>query len=140
MDAALAAVRAGRSVGSPGTRSGRGRYHTGGYGQGRPGRYRGAREALGAKHSSASTPFAAAGMPTKTSTVSRMLTRDTVANGVDHQIAGCRSRHGRAASSCADSEISVVSSPVRPASIIPIGRPSAVQYSGTLTAGWPVTL
>jgi hypothetical protein len=56
------------------------------------------------------------------------------------QSGGCRSFHGRACSSCADREIRVPSSPIRPASMMPIGRPAAVQCSGTLTAGWPDTL
>jgi len=34
----------------------------------------------------------------------------------NYQIGGCRSRHGLAASTCADNEISVASSPSRPAS------------------------
>ena len=58
----------------------------------------------------------------------------------DHQIGGCLSFHGRACSSWADREIRVPSSPIRPASITPIGKPSAFQCSGTFTAGWPDTL
>ena len=58
----------------------------------------------------------------------------------DHQSGGCLSFHGRACSSWADREIRVPSSPIRPASITPIGRPSAFQCSGTFTAGWPDTL
>ena len=57
-----------------------------------------------------------------------------------HQSGGCLSFHGRACSSWADREIRVASSPIRPASITPIGRPSAFQCSGTFTAGWPDTL
>ena len=34
----------------------------------------------------------------------------------------------------------VPSSAIRPASMTPIGNPSAVQCSGRLTAGWPVRL
>ena len=56
------------------------------------------------------------------------------------QSGGCLSFHGRACSSWADREIRVASSPIRPASITPIGRPSAFQCSGTFTAGWPDTL
>src|ERR1700759_4261835 len=58
----------------------------------------------------------------------------------DYQSGGWRPCHGRACSSCADREISVASSPIRPASITPIGRPSAFQCSGTFTAGCPDTL
>jgi len=57
-----------------------------------------------------------------------------------YQRGGRRSFQGRACSSWADREISVPSSAMRPASMMPIGRPSAVQCSGTLTAGWPDTL
>src|SRR6516165_6891965 len=60
--------------------------------------------------------------------------------GGAYQIGGCRSFQGRASSSWADREIRVLSSPIRPASITPIGRPSSLQYSGTFTAGRPVTL
>jgi hypothetical protein len=57
-----------------------------------------------------------------------------------HHSGGWRPAHGRAASSWADSEISVPSSPMRPASITPIGKPWEFQCSGTFTAGCPVTL
>src|SRR3954454_2640543 len=56
------------------------------------------------------------------------------------QDAGCRCAQGRASSTCADRARSVASSAGRPTSMLPIGSPSAVQYRGTLTAGWPVTL
>src|ERR1700722_11006453 len=82
------------------------------------------------------------------SLTSRESTIATVATGLlnqevrvaGYQISGCRPRHGRAASSWADSEISVPSAPIRPASMTPIGRPAGVQCSGTLTAGWPELL
>ena len=57
-----------------------------------------------------------------------------------YQAGGCRSFHGRAASTWADSESSVASSRIRAASMTPIGSPPAVQYSGRFTAGCPVTL
>ena len=50
-----------------------------------------------------------------------------------------RSRQGLAVSSCAARRNSVASSPKRPVNIVPIGRPSAFQYVGTLIDGWPVT-
>ncbi len=59
------------------------------------------------------------------------------AEPADHQMEGCLSFQGRASSSWADREIRVASSPIRPASITPMGSPSALQCSGTLTAGWP---
>ena len=52
-----------------------------------------------------------------------------------YQISGWRSFQGRAASSWADSEIRVPSSPIRPASMTPMGSPASVQCSGTFTAG-----
>src|SRR5258706_8929512 len=58
----------------------------------------------------------------------------------NYQIGGCGSRHGLAASTCADNEISVASSPSRPASMTPIGSPSAFQYNGRFTAGCPEML
>ncbi len=70
----------------------------------------------------------------------RCHTRRSAVPGPGHQSGGCRSFHGRACSSWADREIKVASSPIRPASITPIGRPSAFQYSGRLTAGCPDTL
>ena len=55
-------------------------------------------------------------------------------------MAGCRPAHGRAASSCDASRISVASSPNRPRKCTPIGRPSPFHYSGTDIAGLPVRL
>jgi len=52
-----------------------------------------------------------------------------------YQMAGWRSFQGLAASSWADSEIRVPSSPIRPASMTPMGSPASVQCSGTFTAG-----
>ena len=75
------------------------------------------------------------------SAAARMLTaRPSARMAGFYQTGGWRSFQGRACSSWADREIRVPSPPIRPASITPIGRPSAVQCSGTFTAGWPDTL
>src|SRR5579859_7047732 len=60
--------------------------------------------------------------------------------GVGYQMSGWRGGQGRACSSWAERSIRVASSALRAASMTPMGRPSAVQYSGTFTAGWPDTL
>ncbi len=57
---------------------------------------------------------------------------------VPYQQAGDRSCQGAAASTCADRASSRWSSPGRPASITPTGRPSAVMCRGNETAGMPV--
>ena len=48
---------------------------------------------------------------------------------------GCRSAHGAAASSCAATRMSRSSRPNPPTSWTPTGRPSALQWRGTLIAG-----
>src|SRR6185436_3817237 len=53
---------------------------------------------------------------------------------------GRRSAQGRADSSWAATRSSVASSPNRACSWAPIGRPAAFHISGTLMAGWPLTL
>ncbi len=57
-----------------------------------------------------------------------------------HQQSGCRCAHGRASSSWPPRESRVASSPGRPMSCTPIGRPPADQPSGKDNAGCPVTL
>ena len=87
----------------------------------------------------------ASGIPAYTRMVSATFTADNLpAQSSDHRLyshaSGCRCAHGRAVSTCADSESSEASSAGRPTSMLPIGNPASVQYSGTLTAGCPVTL
>ncbi len=68
------------------------------------------------------------------------LASNAVIDRTYEQTAGFLSAHGRAASSCAATRNSVASSPNLAVNIEPIGRPVALQLSGTDIDGCPLAL